>query len=278
MASLTKPPLGNLADPGHPMAQKLLGAWLFNEGKGRSVNDSSGRNCHLKIQGSAGFNPEGGWKDLGYFFNGSSYSEYARGETGQARYVGRCYSNEFTVHALMKFPGTVANYYHPIFSCGAVSVSQPVVSFMLYGVASPQEWTAEAVVGDDSADNAVLLEPGFRLSGVPGSGQWFWCSVVRRARKARFFLNGLLIADSYNSLGTNSVVGITPATTSYLTIGAGYSTYYFKNYIGSVLYWDRALSDCEIAWMTSDPYEMFFDKTIVQVPGGFPPGLIARRK
>jgi len=51
------PPLAVRCDLAHPLARALVGCWLFNEGAGRTVRDTSGRGCHGSFSGAPAWAP-----------------------------------------------------------------------------------------------------------------------------------------------------------------------------------------------------------------------------
>lgn len=51
MSGISKPMLGTPLNLAHPLAQGLVGCWLFNEGSGNKVYDLSGNNNHGTLSG-----------------------------------------------------------------------------------------------------------------------------------------------------------------------------------------------------------------------------------
>lgn len=66
-----KPYLGTLIDSGHPMAERLVGYWPFNDGIGSNVNDSSGRGYSGTWTGTLGAQWGVGAKGAHGVFNGT---------------------------------------------------------------------------------------------------------------------------------------------------------------------------------------------------------------
>lgn len=66
-----KPPTGVFVDRAHPMAQEMIGAWLFNEGAGTTAHDSSQYGNHGAATGVTWGRDNSG--NAGLSFGGSAY-------------------------------------------------------------------------------------------------------------------------------------------------------------------------------------------------------------
>ena len=113
MKWLQKPPLGVGLDFTHPLAQGLVGCWLFNEGSGDKVNDLSGNGNVGTLQNMAfpstvvsGWNPGKDGPALAFNAGASNYV-YKAGPTFN--------DSQGTACALLKL-STLGSVVYPIAS------------------------------------------------------------------------------------------------------------------------------------------------------------------
>lgn len=226
-----KPPAGSLLDPTHPLAQGLVGCWLFNEGGGLLANDLAQAHSGTLV-GSPSFG-------LGISFNGSSQ----RIDFGDVLRVGQNPDARMSIDI---------RYY----ARGAVTTAQQLVSKRT-GTSVNSDYLVYSSGGDLYWGTGTSADPGAWLPITePPRNQWH--SVVctlsatgaQTGTKAVFVDGRLAVSSSYAAKAA--------ATADPLRMGAGNAspTQYFNGLLQHVRIYSRALSPYEVAWLYAEPYAM----------------------
>lgn len=229
-----KPPVGATLKTAHPLANGLVGAWLFNEGTGTTLNDYSGNGNHGTLTGATHLPTWSGVHNGSILFDG--IDDYINCPVDSTlRIVGDltiivCFSLFVvpiqTMQGLVGF-GHTKEYLLQLYS------SNPRLLF----------WHGSTAVG------AMIM------AGKIDSANRAYVAAVSRSttdKKIMYFLNGIYIeTDSY-------VVEPVSGTTSF-AIGQNSNTNNpFLGLISNVMIYNRVLTPAEIGVLYQYPYCMFY--------------------
>lgn len=233
---MQKPMLGSYLDTGNPLANGLVGCWMFNEETGTLVNDLSGNGLNGVITGAV-------WS-LGS--EGSSLAFDGSGDyvnLGKGRQL-----SAFTILAWCK-------------NVSYNSSTKEVLTRADYG--SPYERNYRfRVAGYNELSLTSYASGGAQTAGLQLSGLYANSAAfstvkmigVRFDGAATFVYNGNVYAPSSGSVTT---VG-NPVTNPRMLIGieSDYVTSAFAGVMEQVLLYNRVLSTSEIASIYHDPGQM----------------------
>jgi len=242
-----KPPLGSFINWSHPLANGLVGCWIFNEGTGDTVNDLTLNRNNGTIYGAV-------WQDNGLYLDGNDVIEIP-------------YSSSLDITgAITVFTLTNISSLSP--------VHQYIVDRWTYTSGNYRAWALNldyatltwraSVNGYDSGAIVVAYDfTGYDNQPVSIGGTYDGSSELK------LYINGLNVA---NNTGLSSIV----STTQPVYIGAG-DTGLAYPLTGTIYYtyiYNRALSADEIRWLHADPYAFitspmrFYDLEVPAPPAG----------
>jgi len=239
-----KPMYGVLLNPYHPLAQGLIGCWLFNEGGGNTVFDLSGYGNHGTLGGSTKPSWQVGIKGLGmYFDTAGSYintgSDSILNPLHQISIAALIYptgwgsGNNFG-RIIQRFDGTTTAY----------DLYLRYTGNFRFAASGDFVQTAD---GSISLDNPYLLVGTYDGSNLNA------------------YINGNLSAsepetgDIY-SVDTDTVIGNNNDFNRT-----------FAGYIFFVFLYERALSSSEVAQLYENPYCMFYHPLEAELLYAAPP-------
>ena len=244
-----KPPVSSQINRGHPLAQGLVGCWLFNEGAGRRVHDLSGRGNHgTLIDIATPPTPDSGWNPgrvgIGLKFDGvNDYIDCGDNlEWPGALSVSSWYKRNYkdTVNA----DGIIGNWYF-------IANSQ-----------LRRGWLLRYYINTDLLVFIIELTNGSsiqerQISYTTNVGEWYHAVAVFNPsdRSIKLYVNGILRSSTTVSADYNQIVHDSPypMRIGYNPVNGGY----FPGLIDEVCIYNRALSASEVSWLFCEPYAMF---------------------
>ncbi|MDD3952215.1 MAG: LamG domain-containing protein [Desulfobacterales bacterium] len=236
MSGIVKPLFGTPLNLDHPLAQGLVGSWLFNENSGKIANDSSGQGNHGAIVNmsdppisTSGWNagPHGG----ALAFDG--VNDYVDCGDNQSTRFG---VDDFTISVTYK---TSTSVRYLITKGGYLSLYEWSIIFWAGGVGM-------------RINDIQLLE---YYSTDVMNGKWHNVVIVRNNDTGYVFFDGEL-----KTTDPSYFSGINFSTTISVKIGCRHPANVFHNgLISSASIYNRALSAEEIAYLYAHPYCMFDD-------------------
>ena len=227
---ISKPPPGIPINWGHPLAQRLATAWLFNEGAGGRIAD-----C-VQMRISSQFTNDPVWQGGGIQFASASSQRIDLPDN-------ICVSNgntAFSVAALMRTTTTTG--YRDIWGEGDASAQG--LAQLLHNSSNQIEFAIR---------NDAGTIPGAKIT-VSGLTDGYWHVVVATyggsGTTMRVYTDGVERARSTGPTGA--------LTTTLSTIGAirfnGGTVNYWNGGIGWVYTWRRELSARDVAALSAQPY------------------------
>lgn len=242
---LIKPPFGTPLNRVHPLAQGLVGCWLFNEGSGNRAWDASGcENRGTLINMSDPPTPTSGWGPgpHGGALALDGINDWINFNTpflnpAMTYVIQHKYTEGFTESDIVFFNGNAASNGYGLFVTGGVyNLFCGGIAVYSYDV-SPQT----------NIDTQLIL--------VKNEGLF---SLYRNS----LFIKTL--SKSYN----------TPTSFFYISDSLGRSAINIAKLVSSIQVYNRALSAEEVAWLYAFPYCMFEDEGYPawMIPTGAPPG------
>lgn len=235
MGYFAKPPPGSLLKRTHPLANGLVGAWLFNEGAGNRCNDAVGVN-----HGTRTNMEDADWQKgyRGSVLNFDS-SEFVKVDYSPSLFL----SPEMTVCFWAKCDST--NFTSNGYAVSMYDYASGNRCWAIYGRASTNEWAVNV------SDNGTTISTG--LTAIPLSTTWhhFAFRFNNSAATCQVYYDG-----EYNTnlgFGGRNYVD----QQSFLTIGGLETASFFDGKIESVLLYDRALSFFEIHALYRNSYQMW---------------------
>ena len=223
----TKPFLGSYIDWSHPLAQGLVGCWLFNEGSGNLVFD-------LSLHGNSGT-----------LINGPTW---VAGRTGLAlEFDGEDDYVEVADSTSLDLPEeltVIANFKTNVIpSSGVKTIVSKDTNYEFHINSNGEIWwwwkdsdeTQHTLIGTKTIQTGVYYQVAIVYSKFQG--------------KARIYLNGDL--DVEGSFTQSLMLNTNP-----FQIGndQGHTGRFFDGLIDEVRIYNRALSPSEIAYLHSEPY------------------------
>lgn len=255
----TKPLLGAMPNPAHPLMRGIAGWWLFNEGGGSRINDISGNNRRGVLTGVAQSSTSGwsgGHSGSSVLFDGTDDYVTSIGSVADFSFVQNTLI--FSISGWIQ----ISNLANRNFILGPTGASAE--KGFLFG------WdTFSSAVGDHalrfvgflgtggvfvvdahSNNNATILDNNWHHVAV--------VSTAAAANKITFYVDGVAKTTTYNAAFNAVSSG---DSTRLLTLGALNSAtpplLPFGGSIDDIRIWNRALSQNEIWQLYSDPYVMF---------------------
>lgn len=226
-----KPPVGVQVDGGHPLAQKLVGAWILTEGGGRRLSD-------LALS-----QPVGTW-------NGPTWT--------QGLDLSFSGSQDFLVRRALNYiplAGSPASAF-----CIVRPTSLTAINTFI-NVGEVTDSNATQTFYSTAANGNLSLDGNGTNDGDVGStlavvvNKWNSCAYAQRGGADRtFFLNGVFQNSS------TSLLNKALASAGGLAIGRAYQNALVKANTGltgqlrCAYLWDRALKNSELLWLYADPY------------------------
>jgi hypothetical protein len=249
-----KPPPGTLVNWGHPLSRGLVGCWLFNEGAGLRVKDSSNNRFHGAL---TNMDPHTTWvgdsigKVLSFdgtndFVNVLSTSNLNFG-TSQDFSVATRFKIDSSANTPAQLFGILGKGYvlnEPHFRLGLDDATFDRVEFRL-----------------SSSSSSVSIN-----TGSLGFKDGKWHSVVvsiKRDSFVRLYIDNKLIASG----GASDAINISNSTDVSFGMWkqVGYSNSNpLPGKISEVLIWTRALTDGEIATLHRSPYCFMLDQEFLK--------------
>jgi hypothetical protein len=233
---LLKPTRGIQINRSHPLAQGLVGCWLFNEGTGSFFQDTGGRKHHFNIgNGSPVFSTSryGG----GVLFNGGN-NEYLQCNKPIVTQL------PLTIVAWAKSDNINADSI--ILDIGNSSSGAGNIFLGLMG-----SWTGDPIAAymryTDWSTGTAITTKSF------AANVWHQCAAVFISNnERRAYIDG-----GNEGIGTVSC-NVPPVDKTHIGATADSSPAgYMSGMIDHVLIWNRALSAKEIAWLYREPFVMF---------------------
>ncbi len=232
----SKPPAGIQVNHNHPLAQGLVGCWLFNEGEGLRANDLCNNN-HGVLTNFEPMSSSSGWMGgrdgTALMFDGvndyvnitNSPSLNIPGELSLEAFINSQSSALSRVVAGKGRIGQVFNYLIRI-------NTNDTINFLINGLTPNQI----------SSTTAIIEDKWNHIVGVYGSN------------KLMIYIDGVRVAPS-----PVAVTGTPGTDIGDLIIGKfNNNTSFFIGQESRVRLWNRALSDREVQRLYSNPYEMFW--------------------
>jgi hypothetical protein len=235
-----KPPLGATLDPEHPLSRGLVGCWLFNEGMGNRISDLTNPNLSAVKAGSGSFSWEGdAFRTLpdetgslappgsGPYFNFGNQQRH-RGLTQKTIAVAVCNLQEDSWRWILTkghsfTPGGWALGYHYAVKSWAHSIrnSEGNDRYNYFGPAPIGEWTHVVVTYD---------------AALPSGNM-------------RGYVNG-----KYSKSYSCPSVVLNPSSALMAFADEGSYPRPFNGLVKYIRFYNRALTDDEIAWLYAEPY------------------------
>jgi len=229
MSGIMKPPFGAQINLSHPLAQGLVGCWLFNEGSGNQAHDLSGKE------------------------NQGTLTNMANPPTPTSGWNAGLHGGALAFDGIDDF---VDCGNRPSFDI----VNGITISFWIYFTAKSTSGHYPYLIGKSSAYNLYLDENSLNINsrvyigGVSKFGTLYnatlnkWYHVVITYDKTQIcvYANG-------KPLDPVAQTGSIDSNTSSFKIGAQYAFFI----ISSASIYNRALSANEVAYLYAFPYCMF---------------------
>lgn len=219
-----KPPLGSQLNPGHPLAQGLVAAWIYNQ-QGGSEHTDLVRKIRMVPAGPLA------WKPFGAYYTATS--------SGTA--TGPAIANSpFTIAIRVFEPQIIGN--SAMAGIGSVGASNKAIHLRLTSTTS----FLFGMYNDDLSVTIPAIQTGTLTSFV---------ATLDSQRDQRAYTQGILrgsrtASSMYTGDETYRAAGWQIADPSQ---ECGFSDY---------LVWNRALSPGEIAWLYAEPYAFITEPEI----------------
>ena len=241
-----KPPLGAELRADHPLAQNLVGFWLFNEGGGTGFTDLTGHN-HGTYTGSSGTDFADWGTDEGLNFGSDGGGASAGGNH-------RISLGTVTADNPLSLAGNTACtfIFRANYGSSAGSNDFPRLASKGDGGNGANGWTLYG--GNNGARTMGWTCDGQTTTLTPAifadNDTFYTIAVVRNGANLRWFRDGVFF--SSNSVTANAP----PAASAEGTILNWHSTN--REWAGRIEFlgiWARAMTDAEVAQYCDDPYQ-----------------------
>lgn len=242
MATHIKPPFGAAIHRGHPLARRLVGAWLLHEGRGGAVNDLSGNGRTGTL---TDMDPASDWMPGAHGhaldFDGSDDRVIVAPDAGINLGTANACVMRFRAHTI----GIDVFVGHKAYNDGGYALC--------------------AFSGD------IHYSANGSYVGVPhgiAAGDEVWLGVSRQGTSVTFYKNG-------RPLGTpQTLAANNPLTISAIGCYRAASAIYAADMRCDYVYcWNRPLSAAEMAWLHREPF-CFVTRPVAVPLLGFPVGQI----
>lgn len=234
-----KPPVGATLKTAHPLANGLVGAWLFNEGTGTTLNDYSGNGNHGTLTGSSHLPTWSGVHNGSILFDGiDDYVSISPITTANSSFtlsfifncLGAGFTGNTSYGGLIKcFNGVTSQRNRLNVNTSGTSIIFQADNGETHGVISDKFTSCFRKI-----TNIVVTWDG---------------SLVNQYKN-----NSSILATPY-SLSAPLIGGANAPTIGW---GANTQDYFFYGYISNVMIYNRALSAAEISVLYQYPYCMFY--------------------
>ena len=227
-----KPPLGVPVNRGDPLARGLIGCWLFNEGTGNKVYDSSGNGNTGILYADTHFVPG----KFGSCLDFDGTGDYADFGKNPATLLA---NTSYSVIAWVRFDNLLSG------ATGIVTAEQSDPYNFALRTPGAGGYKIEFM---HRGVSTTAYEPS-------GYGIWYQCVAVYTLNTSRdLFIDGVLFAHH-----TTDVTPLTAGTDS-LYAGVGYTSDSGRNLDGAIdqiLIYNRSLSASEALQLYITPFRMF---------------------
>lgn len=241
---MSKPPCGVQLNRNHPLAQGLVGCWLFNEGSGLRANDLSGNNNTGVLTNFEPMSSTSGWTGDGtnhgtsLKFNGISNFVNIPDSTTMN-------PTKFTIFVRFTPLSEPANFNRIVDKLNLLAVTGFT---LLYNNIAPRKiyFAIENTLGIET--NTLATYP------IPAP--------METTKSIAFSFDGSVIGIFEDGVfkGQTPFVGTYATTTVAMKINSLNDLSQFANNIVSELhYWNRALSPQEVQQLYAQPYAMFWN-------------------
>lgn len=231
---MIKPPFPTLVNRGHPLADRLVAAWLFNDNPqalGSAFDTIGGHHGDLVGDAQTIAGKFGAALDLD---SGSDdYTNHPNTEIGWA-------VSKFTVSAWVLLKSTAANSA----ICGYFPTAGDQAWFLRWRQSNTT--FRFSVRAEGSGSDTSTFSSTFNTADV-------WKHVVGVADGA----NLILYVDGVQSGTPTAFTGVTEDRSTTFRIGQAGTTSSNNNKIDNLMVWDRALSALDVAWLYRDTFAMF---------------------
>ena len=234
----TKPPAGIQLNKNHPLAQGLVGCWIFNEGAGLRANDLSGNDNTGVLNNFEPMSSTQGWTGGIYgtslMFNGTN------------TFVD-C-GNKPSLNITSPF--SIEGYYNSttVVGSGVIAGKQSSTSLTGTGYTLYRSGNIFRFEIYNGPANKIQTNSSITIS----SNTTYHVVGVYNGANSMLYVNGVLSNSA-------AAVGFSPDTTHDFIIGKLTYTnaFYFSGIISSVRMWNRALNSTEIQNLYAQPFAMF---------------------
>jgi len=245
-----KPMYGVLLNPHHPLAQGLVGCWLFNEGGGNIVYDLSGHGNHGTLGGgTAGYCPSWVAGKFGSALDFDGDNDYVEISHDPSIDFG---DGSFTILLWVKGSSNDMDYEDRLFCKGTTSGGcgggkRYEVSF----TAPSSSWIVFTI--DDNVTKSYIQ----RSNSPYLDNNWHQAVFLRDAEnnKLKMFRDGkqdgAAVTDDTGDISN-------PCNLYFARRDPSESSPFLKISLDSVLMYNRALSEEEIWQLYTDPFCMFY--------------------
>jgi len=238
-----KPMYGALLNPYHPLAQGLIGCWLFNEGGGNTVFDLSGYANHGMLGGgTVGYCPSWTVGKFGSALNFDGTDDYV-GDLGN-------FGQPNTLTISMWFKTTSTSWGILFGQTNALPPDTPTA------FVPTLTWRSDGYIqGEFYPVNCVYS------SSDLSANRWHHATLVGDIDSVYLYIDGELNDSESGSSIDHSWWEYSFIGTGWGDTGRGFPSndwYYFDGVIPLVCIWERALSESEIWQLYTDPFCMFY--------------------
>jgi hypothetical protein len=245
-----KPPVWSRINREHPLMRGLVGCWMFNEAGGLYAHDAA--------------------------FGAYNRADLVNGPTWAPGYDGPCLSfdgsndyvkttrNDFDLCVNTASPLTFVALINPTLTGAAAR--QGIVNI---GEFNDLNFSSVFMILSSTGELIWSIDPAGTTASsglLAAANKWQRVAMVRNASEVRFFLES---SKSVISNASASGVGTDPIIIGNAARNGAIGSFNFSGKIGSVLVYNRALSDGEVQQLFADPYVLFSeDETLGFVAAG----------
>ncbi len=231
---ISKPPPGTPVDWQHPLAQGLIGAWLFNEGAGERLEDATGMGDPANFVGITAAD----WRSDGPYSPGLLCD--ASGEWASVPDQLRLRpANAVSVVAGFTLEGDIGNYTHVVFSKGGLS------------------WMMRGDGGTNIGATLNLTGGAITAASIAGAGVGAHIGVVtwQIGDYVRIYLEN-------GRVGISATTGDTPISynTSAITFGCDFTSRVLVGIVNFVYLYGTQLQPEAVASLMGNPWQMMWDR------------------
>lgn len=242
MSGIFKPPFGTPLNKSHPLARGLVGSWLMNEGAGLTANDSSGNNYTGDFVSAVSWIPG----PTGNVLDFAGNEDYINcGATAALNVTG-----PFTFSVKVHFENSAIN---TTFVLGKYTATGDKRQYCLRNASKELTLYLGTSDGTGTSKTTTVGDP------IAWTNVWYTitCKWEGIGTASRIFVNG--VETSYSEAAVKNDAILDYAGNDFLIglIEAYPSLYELNGEIDYLHFWDRALTDEEIAYQYAFPFAMF---------------------